>query len=439
MPCLSHTAKALGGLTALDADGKLLAAAMEDARATLKAVFRALCEDLRTPEAVRQRIVQVLTRLGWVGAEYPYAPGKVTGRQVAALLCGPEQAVWRKAKGGGRRGLPKATREARRVAAEAVASLGSVDEAQRHLARDCGMDAGRETERRIALEAGRRTRKADAEGRLEARPRRKWKPPEWAVPTTPTLLIEVDGKAFPCRKRDLRGRRGRDGGKARTRNANVAVARWYRHVDASGRPVFEPRSARYRVTGAGGMALGGEVRALALEEGLQTAPRAEYATDGENELDGVYGDFLANIPGVEVVRVLDAMHACGYVDALVKALEKDDGKARERSRRLRRRLVDAGWEGFAGSFHRAFGKDAEKRLGKEGRKAWDYLWKRRGYMDYRGYRLRHLVIGTGMVESGCKMLVGSRLVGPGMRWRYENGLCIAALRAAMRSHLEIAM
>ena len=88
------------------------------------------------------------------------------------------------------------------MAAEAVASLGSVDEAQRHLAEDCGMDAGRETERRIALEAGERTRRKAAAGELEAQPHPRWTPPDGARPVTPTLLIEVDGKAgstYRCR------------------------------------------------------------------------------------------------------------------------------------------------------------------------------------------------------------------------------------------------
>ena len=438
MPSLVHTAKALGELGSVDADEKLLAAAIKDARATLGAVYRALCEDLRTPEAVRQRIVQILTRLGWVGAEYPDAPGKVTGRKAVALLCGPEQAARTKTKDGkGTRGLPKATRAARRMTAESVASLGSVDEAQRFLAEDCGMEAGRETERKIALEAGQRTKEAAAGGNLEAEPDRKWTPAEGARAVTPTLVMEVDGKGFPCVKKDLAGRRGKGGGAARTRNANVMVLRWYRHVDAKGRPLFEPRVARYHVTGAGGMALGEEMYALAVMEGLLTAPRALFVTDGESELECVWQDFFAHVPGVETVWVLDAMHACDYVDKLAKALEKDAVKALKRSHDLRRRRVNAGWEGFERSFHRIFGNDAETRLGGDDRNAWDYLWKRRGYMDYGRYRRRHLVVGSGMVESACKLLIGTRLTGPGMHWRFDNGLRIAMLRAAMRSHLKI--
>ena len=50
-----------------------------------------------------------------------------------------------------------------------------------------------------------------------------------------------------------------------------------------------------------------------------------------------------------------------------------------------------------------------------------------------------MVIGSGMVESACKLIVGTRLTGPGMHWRFDNGLRIAMLRAAMRSRLEIAV
>ena len=437
-PCLSNTARALEGLGAEDADERILKAALADARETLAGVFRALLSDLEADGTVRERPVQVLTCAGWVKAAYPYAPGTVTGRDAVRRLCGEEQAVRTKTAGGGSRGLPKATRGARRRAAEAVAALGSADEAQRFLSETGGMSAGRETERRIALEAGRRTQEAALEGRLEAEPRGGWTPPPGAVGVTPTLVMSVDGKGFGCTGKDLKGRRGRGGGAARTRTANVMCFRRYRHVDAKGRPIFEPRVARYHVTGAGGMTLGEEMYAVAVQEGLLTMPRAEFVTDGEPELECIYQDFFARNLPVKVVRVLDAMHACGYVNTLAKALEKDEGKAAKRSEQLRRRLVNAGWEGLLKSFHRVFGAEAELRLDGDGRKAWDYLWKRREQMDYRRLRRRHLVIGSGMVESACKLLIGTRLTGPGMHWRFANGVRIAMLRAAMRSRLKIA-
>ena len=44
--------------------------------------------------------------------------------------------------------------------------------------------------------------------------------------------------------------------------------------------------------------------------------------------EGVYRDFFARNLPVAVERVQDAMHACDYVDALAKALERAGGGVR---------------------------------------------------------------------------------------------------------------
>lgn len=50
-------------------------------------------------------------------------------------------------------------------------------------------------------------------------------------------------------------------------------------------------------------------------------------------------------------------------------------------------------------------------------------------MDYPTYRQRGWQIGTGMIESTCKQVVGQRLKGPGMHWRESGTLAMTALKA----------
>ena len=50
-------------------------------------------------------------------------------------------------------------------------------------------------------------------------------------------------------------------------------------------------------------------------------------------------------------------------------------------------------------------------------------------MDYSRYRDQGWPIGTGMMESSCKQLVGMRLKGPGMHWTEAGALAVTALRA----------
>lgn len=48
--------------------------------------------------------------------------------------------------------------------------------------------------------------------------------------------------------------------------------------------------------------------------------------------------------------------------------------------------------------------------------------------DYPDYRERQWQIGTGMIESTAKQLVGQRLKGPGMHWSPPGATAITALR-----------
>ena len=368
----------------------------------------------------------MLSVAGWLRVAFPYAPRKTTGRTAVSLLCGAEQ---------GAKGLPKATLAARELVARAGASMGSFAMARDFLEDCCRVGASTETERRIALEAGRRTAKARAAGQLPPAPRRKPPLPDGAKKVPPTLVLGADGSCFACRKPDVAGRRGRNGGEAKGRNANVLAACRYAHVGKTGKPVPEG-GVRYGATGSGGERLGEELWRMAVQEGvLDKHLRVVFVSDGERELEEVFQTHFAAIPGV--VRVLDSMHACQYVDTVAKALEPDAARAARASRRLRRRLSKSGWDAFLGSFHAIFGNNAECRLNGDNLKAWNYLESRKAMMDYGKLRRRHIPIGSGMLECGCKLVIGSRLKGPGMHWRFNNGLHIAAICAALRSHLLI--
>ena len=54
-------------------------------------------------------------------------------------------------------------------------------------------------------------------------------------------------------------------------------------------------------------------------------------------------------------------------------------------------------------------------------------------MRYGSYRKKGYQIGSGVMEAGCKRVVGQRLDEAGMHWRQENAEAIVALRAAVLS------
>jgi hypothetical protein len=58
-----------------------------------------------------------------------------------------------------------------------------------------------------------------------------------------------------------------------------------------------------------------------------------------------------------------------------------------------------------------------------------YVHPREGRLEYPKYRARDWQIGSGMMESTARQLVGQRLKGPGMHWSEAGALAVTALRA----------
>ncbi len=74
-----------------------------------------------------------------------------------------------------------------------------------------------------------------------------------------------------------------------------------------------------------------------------------------------------------------------------------------------------------------------KALPEEMRQAVGYLYRYRQRMRYREFRQKGYPIGSGSVESACKVVVQQRLVQAGMRWTRECAQAMLALRCALLS------
>ena len=91
-------------------------------------------------------------------------------------------------------------------------------------------------------------------------------------------------------------------------------------------------------------------------------------------------------------RLLDK----GKIEKLVKALRSIDATNHERAEKIR---SEAGY----------FENHAER-------------------MRYPKFRSQHLFVGSGVIEAGCKTVIGSRLKKSGMFWTVRGANAILALR-----------
>ena len=66
--------------------------------------------------------------------------------------------------------------------------------------------------------------------------------------------------------------------------------------------------------------------------------------------------------------------------------------------------------------------------------AGEYFSNHRERMTYPTFRAMGRCVATGVVEGGCKHIVGARLKHGGMRWTVPGANAIIALRCAIESN-----
>lgn len=169
---------------------------------------------------------------------------------------------------------------------------------------------------------------------------------------------------------------------------------------------------------------GASLYRLACECGYREAEQTVFSADGGEWCWEICLRYFS-----ESVRILDWYHVSEHVWSASRTLFPDS-TANQKAWADEALSVLAG-EGGPG-LSRWLGARAGPLRGKK-RKVFQslrhYVQSHEQFMDYPSYRKQELPIGTGMMESSCRQLVGLRLKGPGMHWSESGALAMTALRA----------
>ena len=243
------------------------------------------------------------------------------------------------------------------------------------------------------------------------------------------LCVALDGTGVPARPSETAGRRGKDGGRATTREAKVGAV-WLIEPDGDGGMRNVPGSTRYFAAiesaeddGRGDSPVARRMlRELAA---LGFAPEDVGAAlgDGADWLRRLYAQWFP-----DAVRIVDFFHAAEYAWAAARARHPRDDEAAKRWAEKQCRRLKAGRLDDVLEALRAPGAGAEERG-----KALRYLSERRGQMRYDEYLARGLPIGSGRVEAACKTVAGRRLKCTGMLWTVAGANPVLWLRCARLS------
>jgi hypothetical protein len=178
--------------------------------------------------------------------------------------------------------------------------------------------------------------------------------------------------------------------------------------------------------------LGPLLRRQAAHVGLEQAEVWVALTDGGNGLEAFC---QMNFNRADLVVILDYWHAAGYLEELARALHAADEEAATKQAQQWCELLKA--EGGAATLAVLENRDWPTRQSASLREA---RQKVRGYfgsnahrMEYPEYLAEGWQIGSGVVESACKAVVGQRLKGAGMRWGEAGAHAVCHVRALYRS------
>lgn len=172
---------------------------------------------------------------------------------------------------------------------------------------------------------------------------------------------------------------------------------------------------------------GASLYRLACRCGYRQAQEQIFAADGADWCWTIHQRYFAAATGI-----LDWYHVSEHVWETARVLSPEDGAPGwvDQAQAL---LRDSGGEGLL-QWLLPQQKAARGKKRRALTQLIGYVQPRLDHMDYPAYRARDWQIGTGMVESTARQLVGLRLKGPGMHWSEHGAIATTALRAQSVNH-----
>src|SRR5262249_39668542 len=141
-----------------------------------------------------------------------------------------------------------------------------------------------------------------------------------------------------------------------------------------------------------------------------------------------YNHTIAQTHFPEAVHIVDLFHAFEHLTLIARIFWGPEAESPQAWRDL---LED----GDIGRLINKAGKrlPSSTKSRKALRKELGYFEKNASHMHYAEYRKKNFFVGSGVVEAGCRTVIGERLKQSGMRWSVRGANAIIALRCCIMS------
>jgi hypothetical protein len=249
------------------------------------------------------------------------------------------------------------------------------------------------------------------------------------IKVVPKMYIGIDGTGVPVVKAALINTQGKaEDGIAKTKEVKLGCVFTQTTVDKEGRPVRDEGSTSYVGAIETAEDFARRIYGEAKRRGLDRAQTVIILGDGAIWIWNIADECFP-----WAIQIVDLYHASEYYWKVARAVLGNNPKKMTHWAEKRRKELNGGdVNGVIQAIQRLSpSTEQEKEICK---KAIVYFQKNKERMRYDEFRRQGLFIGSGVVEAGCRTVIGQRLKQSGMHWTIEGANSIIALRCCYLSN-----
>ena len=246
------------------------------------------------------------------------------------------------------------------------------------------------------------------------------------IESVPKMYICIDGTGVPVVKAETMNRKGKgEDCHAKTREAKLGCVFTQTTVDEKGHPVRDEASTSYAGAIETAEVFGNRIYAEAVYRGLERAQKVCVIGDGARWIWNIADEQFYG-----AIQIIDLYHAREhYWNAARVAFVFDKAKIKSWTDKRRKELDQGKVEQVIEAIRQLSpstedGKEVfEREIG--------YFEKNKDRMRYNDFRKQGLFVGSGVVEAGCRTIIGQRLKQSGMHWTVRGANNIISLRCCI--------